>query len=77
MGEEFNKLVEEEGEAKAWQVYGDRLMGNIGTLSRIMSPKDVTDMRMKIGESIRGKGQELNEKTPMDEVREFLSGKAN
>jgi len=75
IGQEFNQL-REENKMKAWRTYQMRLMENYGILCELMTPKDITELCMKIEENITSTVSGTQE-TPLDECRNFLSGKAN
>jgi hypothetical protein len=75
IGQEFNYLSERGSTTDAWKMFRRRLMDNFGVLSRVMSPKDITELTMKIDENIRGKGQDIGSITPLEETRLFLSDK--
>lgn len=70
MGQEFNELSEE-NVLTAWKKYRKRLMENFGVLCVVMSPKDITELCMKIDENIRGKNPGEGG-SPLDAVRQFL-----
>jgi hypothetical protein len=74
IGAEFNRLSEK-STADAWKMYRRRLMENFGVLCEVMSPKDITEMSMKIDENLRGKAIGENG-SPLDECRQFLDGKS-
>lgn len=72
IGKEFNTLNATNA-AQAWKMYQRRLMENFGVLCEIMTPKDITELSMKIDEKMKftpsgGAG------SPIDEVRIFLEG---
>jgi hypothetical protein len=71
IGLEFNQLVEEDP-VLAWKTYRKRLMEHFGILCEVMSPKDITELSMKIDENIRGKNG-IETGNPLDQVREFLN----
>lgn len=71
MGQEFNELSED-NVLDAWKKYRKRLMENFGILCVVMSPKDITELCMKIDENIRGKNPGEGG-SPLDAVRNFLS----
>jgi len=68
---EFNEN-RETNKVKAWRTYQSRLMENFADLSEVMSPKDITELCMKIEDNISqasgGSGD-----SPLDEVRAFLT----
>jgi hypothetical protein len=76
IGAEFNELSEN-NVTDAWKMYRRRLMENFGILAEVMSPKDITELSMKIDENIRGKSGEGAGMSPLDEVRAFLGTKPN
>jgi hypothetical protein len=70
IGAEFNEL-RADNKVKAWKVYQQRLMENFGILCEVMTPKDITELSMKIEENLKdtsGTGG-----SPLDEVRLFLT----
>jgi hypothetical protein len=69
---EFNELSED-NPMEAWKRYKKRLMENFGILSEVMSPKDITELCMKIDENMRVKGT-AGMGSPLDQVKEFLNG---
>jgi predicted alternative tryptophan synthase beta-subunit len=71
MGQEFNELSET-NVTDAWKMYRRRLMENFGILCEVMSPKDITEMSMKIDENQRGKNPGEGG-SPLDAVRNFLN----
>jgi hypothetical protein len=72
IGIEFNSLSETDP-IQAWKMYRRRLMENFGLLSEVMSPKDITELCMKIDENVRGKSTaEMG--SPLQRLEEFLSG---
>lgn len=72
IGMEFNEL-RDSNKMKAWRTYQQRLMENFGILSEVMSPKDITELCMKIEDNITSTSGGSSE-SPLDEVRSFLSG---
>lgn len=70
IGQEFNELSER-NVTDAWKMYRRRLMENFGILCEVMSPKDITELSMKIDENIRGKNTG-DGGSPLDAVRNFL-----
>jgi hypothetical protein len=73
IGLEFNHLRALKGKTEAWRTYQIRLMENFGKLCELMSPKDITELSMKIEENLKteaGSGHG----SPLDECREFLDG---
>lgn len=75
MGQEFNELSED-NVLDAWKKYRKRLMENFGILCVVMSPKDITELCMKIDENIRGKNPGEGG-SPLDAVRNFLNDAVN
>jgi hypothetical protein len=75
MGQEFNDLSET-NVTDAWKTYRRRLMENFGILCEVMSPKDITELSMKIDENIRGKNPGEGG-SPLDAVRNFLNDTVN
>jgi hypothetical protein len=71
IGMEFNEL-REKNKIKAWKTYQKRLMENFGILCEVMTPKDITELSMKIEENmstdVTGAAA-----SPLDAVRDFLS----
>jgi hypothetical protein len=76
IGEEFNTLSAT-SITDAWKMYRRRLMENFGILSEVMSAKDITELSMKIDETINSKNADSGGLTPMDQARIFLSTKPN
>lgn len=72
IGLEFNALSEADPVA-AWKTYRRRLFENFGLLSEVMSPKDITELCMKIDENVNGKGTRAMGNA-LDQVKEFLNG---
>jgi hypothetical protein len=70
IGAEFNEL-REDNKTNAWRTYQKRLMENFGILCEVMTPKDITELSMKIEENLKtdvgGAGA-----SPLDAVRLFL-----
>lgn len=52
IGLEFNRL-REDNKVKALKMYQRRFMENFGILCEVMSPKDITEICMKIEENIK------------------------
>jgi hypothetical protein len=73
MGMEFNKL-REENKVKAWKMFQRRLNENFGLLCELMSPKDLTELSLKIENDIKSESGSSTGGA-LDQVREFLSGK--
>jgi hypothetical protein len=70
IGQEFNKL-REDNKVKALKMYQRRLMENMGILCEVMTPKDITEICMKIEDSIKTEsGSGVG--SAMDEVSRFL-----
>ena len=75
IGKEFNQLRSTKGKTEAWKTYQRRLMEHFGILCEIMTPKDITELSMKIEADMKtesGSGQG----SALDEVRKFLDGTA-
>jgi len=72
IGIEFNELRETKGKVYAWKNYQKRLMQFFGKLSALMSPKDITELCMKIEENVKTEGG--GNETPLEECRKFLEG---
>jgi hypothetical protein len=73
MGLEFNAMMETDPTA-AWRTRQKRLNEHMGTLSEVMSVKDIMEETRRIGEYLKqgtpgGAGGAIS---PLDEVRDFL-----
>jgi hypothetical protein len=70
IGAEFNR-IRPDNKTLAWKTYQQRLMENFGILCEVMTPKDITELSMKIEENLKTDVGEAGA-SPLDEVRLFL-----
>jgi hypothetical protein len=73
MGLEFNRMMEEDGPTEAWKTRQRRLNEHMGTLSEVMSVRDIMEETRRIGEYLKqGTAGGAGTGSALDEVREFL-----
>lgn len=78
MGLEFNAMMETDP-TNAWRTRQKRLNEHMGTLSEVMSVKDIMEETRRIGEYLKqgSPGGGSGATSPLDEVRDFLDDKVH
>jgi hypothetical protein len=75
MGLEFNAMMED-SPTDAWKMRQKRLNEHMGTLSEVMSVRDIMEETRRIGEYLKqGTAGGAGTGSALDEVREFLDDK--